>query len=175
MALSLEHKKTIVKEVADVAAKAHSAIAAEYIGLSSGKMTDLRARAREEGVYLRIVKNTLARRAFQSTDYECMAEAMRGPLVLAFSLEEPGAAARVIMDFAKENEMLAVRLISIGGQLLPASELERLAALPTKEQAISMLMATMNAPVQKLASTLNEIPSKLVRTVAAIRDQKEAA
>jgi large subunit ribosomal protein L10 len=175
MALNLNDKKAIVAEVAEVAAVAHSAIAAEYSGLSVGQMTELRAKARESSVYLRVVKNTLARRALQGTDFECMNEALIGPLVLAFSQEDPGAAARVIKDFAKENEKLEVKLVSIGGNLLAAGEIERLAKMPTKEQAISLLMALMNAPVEKLARTLNEIPTKATRVVAAVRDQKQAA
>lgn len=175
MALTLEDKKQIVSEVAAVAADAHSAIAAEYRGLTVEQMTDLRKKARAGGVYLRVVKNTLARRALEGTDFECMNEGLTGQLLLAFSQEDPGAAARVIKDFAKQNEKLNVKLVAISGQLLGASELDRLASLPTKEQAISMLMALMKAPVEKLARTMNEVPSKLVRTVAAIRDQKQAS
>lgn len=175
MALTLEDKKQIVSEVAAVAAYAHSAIAAEYRGLTVEQMTDLRKKARAGGVYLRVVKNTLARRALEGTDFECMNEGLTGQLLLAFSQEDPGAAARVIKDFAKQNEKLNVKLVAISGQLLGASELDRLASLPTKEQAISMLMALMKAPVEKLARTMNEVPGKLVRTVAAIRDQKQAS
>lgn len=175
MALNLEQKKTIVKEVAEVAESAYSAVAAEYNGLSSDDMTKLRAKAREQNVYLRVVKNTLARRALEGTDFECMNDSLVGPLVLAFSQEDPGAAARVIKDFAKENEKLEVKLLSISGQLLAATELERLASMPTKDQAISMLMALMKAPVEKLARTLNEVPGKLTRTMAAVRDQKQSA
>lgn len=175
MALNLDQKKAVVAEVAEVAASAHSAIAAEYSGLTVEAMTTLRVKARENNVYLRVVKNTLARRAFEGTDYECMSEAMVGPLVLAFSQEDPGAAARVISDFAKENEKLVVKLVSIGGQLLEAGDIKRLADMPTKDQAISMLMSVMNAPLEKLARTLNEVPGKLVRTVAAVRDQKQNA
>ncbi len=175
MALNLEQKKSIVAEVAEVAASAYSAIGAEYNGLTAEQMTELRAKAREGGVYLRVVKNTLARRAVEGTDFECMAEGMVGPLVLAFSMEDPGAAARVIKDFSKENEALAVKMVSISGQMLGAGELDRLASLPTKDQAISMLMALMKAPAEKLARTLNEVPGKMVRTVAAIRDQKQSA
>lgn len=175
MALNLEQKKSIVAEVAEVAGKAYSAIAAEYAGLTAEKMTALRAKARAEGVYLRVVKNTLARRALEGTDFECMSDGLVGPLVLAFSMEDPGAAARLLKDAAKENDKLVVKLIAISGQTLPASELDRIAKMPTKDQAISMLMSVMKAPVEKLARTLNEVPGKLVRTVAAIRDQKEAA
>jgi large subunit ribosomal protein L10 len=175
VALNLEQKKSIVAEVAEVAASAHSVIGAEYNGLTAAQMTELRAKARDGGVYLRVVKNTLARRAVEGTDFACMQEGMIGPLVLAFSMEDPGAAARVMKDFAKDNKALEVKLVSIGGQLLGAGDLERLASLPTKDQAISMLMALMKAPAEKLARTLNEVPGKLVRTVAAVRDQKQDA
>lgn len=175
MALNLEQKKAIVAEVADVASGALSAVAAEYRGLTVDEMTELRAQARSNGVYLRVVKNSLARRAVEGTDFACMAEGMTGPLVLAFSQEDPGAAARVIKDFAKDHDKLDVKLVSIGGKLLAASELATLAKMPTYEQAISILMGTMKAPIQKFVTTLNEVPGKLVRTVAAIRDAKEAA
>ncbi len=175
MALNLNDKKAIVAEVAEIASGAFSAIAAEYAGLSVGQMTELRLKARESGVYLRVVKNTLARRALQGTDFECMNEALSGPLVLAFSQEDPGAAARVIQDFAKDNAKLEVKLVSIGGKLLAAGDIERLAKMPTKDQAISLVMALMLAPVEKLARTLNEIPTKVTRVVAAVRDQKQEA
>ena len=172
MALNLEQKKAIVAEVAEVAANAYSAIAAEYRGLTVEEMTQLRAEARNSGVYLRVVKNTLARRAVKDTEFECMTDGLTGPLVLAFSQEDPGAAARVIKDFTKAEDKLKVTLVSIGGQMLAASELETLAKMPTYDQAISMLMSVMQAPVQKLAQTMNEVPGKLVRTVAAVRDAK---
>jgi large subunit ribosomal protein L10 len=172
--LNLEDKKSIVAEVNVVAADALSAIAAEYRGLTVEEMTELRVKAREGGVYLRVVKNTLARRALEGTDFECMNDSLVGPLVLAFSQEDPGAAARLIKDFAKEHDKLVTKLVSIGGELLAANDIERLASMPTRDQAISMLMAVMKAPVEKLARTMNEVPGKLVRTVAAIRDQKQA-
>lgn len=175
MALSFAEKEAIVSEVAEVAASAYSAVTAEYIGLSAEEMTDLRAKARSGGVYLRVVKNTLARRAVNGTDYECLQDSLTGPLLLAFSQEDPGAAARVLKDFAKENDKLVIKALSVSGQLLAASEIDRLASLPTKEQAISMLMSVMQAPIAKFARTLNEVPGKLVRTVAAVRDAKQAA
>lgn len=175
MALSLEQKKAIVADVAEVAAVAHSAVAAEYTGLSSNDMNDLRAEARKGGVYLRIIKNSLARRAMEGTDYACMSEVLTGPLLLAFSQEDPGSAARVLKAFAKTHDKLVVKALSVSGQLLPAGDLERMASLPTKEQAISMLMSVMQAPIGKLVRTINEVPGKLVRTVAAVRDQKSAA
>ncbi len=175
MALNLNDKKAIVAEVAEVASSAYSAIAAQYIGLSVEQMTELRVKAREQGVYLRVVKNTLARRAVEGTDFECMSDALVGPLVLAFSQEDPGAAARVIKDFAKDNDKLEVKVVSIGGKLLEAGDIEKLAKMPTKDQAISLVMALMLAPVEKLARTLNEVPTKVTRAVAAVRDKKQEA
>jgi large subunit ribosomal protein L10 len=175
VALNRDQKQAIIDEVAEVAAKAYSAVGAEYSGLSAAQMTTLRAQAREGGVYVRVVKNTLARRAVQGTEFECMQEALTGPLVLAFSQEDPGAAARVIQAFAKDNAKLEVKVVSIGGKLLDAKELDRLAKMPTKEQAIAMLMGVMKAPIQKFVRTLAEPHAKLARTIAAVRDQKQAA
>jgi large subunit ribosomal protein L10 len=175
VALNFAQKEAIVAEVAEVARGAHSAIGAEYRGLSVAEMTRLRVEARKSGVYVRVVKNTLARRALQDTDFACMSEGLKGPLVLAFSQEDPGSAARVMEAFAKEHNKVEVRLVALGGRLLAPSEIGNLAKMPTYEQAISLLMAALKAPVQKLAATINEVPGKLVRTVAAIRDAKEAA
>ncbi len=174
MSLTLEEKKTIVTEVAEVAAAAHSAVAAEYRGLTVGEMTELRTQARNGGVYLRVVKNTLARRAIKGTDFECMNDGLTGPLIIAFSQEDPGGAARVIEKFSKENKKLVVRLVSLGGKLLAPSDIKAVASLPTKDQAISQLMSVMQAPVTKLVQTMNEVPSKLVRVIAAVKDQKDA-
>ena len=173
MPLTLQQKQDVVSEVSQVATQAHSVIAAEYRGLTVGEMTELRNRARESNVQMRVVKNTLARRAFDGTDYACMSEALQGQMVYAFSMEEPGGAARVLKDYTRDNEKLVVKLIAFGGELLDPSEIKRLASLPTYDQAISMLMAVMKAPVEKLARTLNEVPGKLTRTVAAVRDQKQ--
>ena len=175
MALNLEDKKALVAEVAEVAATAQSVVAAEYRGLSVGQMTELRAKARKSGVYVRVVKNTLARKALAGTSFESVGPKLKGPLVLAFSKDDPGAAARVVKDFAKANEKLVATLVSLGGQVLPAKDLETVASLPTREQALSILLGTLKAPVQKFVSTLAAAPSKLVRTVAAVRDQKQGA
>ncbi len=175
MALRLDEKKAIVAEVSEVAAKAYSIVAVDYRGLTVGEITGLRKTARESGVYLRVVKNTLMRRAVEGTGFSCMREALKGPLMLAFSMEDPGAAARVIFEFSRENKKIAPRLVAIGGTLYGPSELERLSKLPTYEQAISMLMAVMKAPIEKFVRTLAEPNAKLARTIAAIRDQKEAA
>lgn len=175
MALRLDDKVAVVAEVAAVASKAHSAVAAEYRGLTVAQLTNLRKTARESGVYLRVVKNTLARKAVEGTEFACMQDGLVGPLILAFSLEDPGAAARVVSDFAKQNDKLVVRLVAVGGKQYGPSELERLSKLPTKDQALAMLMGVMKAPVEKFVRTLAEPHAKLVCTVAAIRDQKEAA
>ncbi|MBV8742874.1 MAG: 50S ribosomal protein L10 [Sinobacteraceae bacterium] len=175
MALNLEDKKALVTEVAEVASKAQSVVAAEYRGLTVGQMTDLRAKARTQGVYMRVVKNTLARRALAGTSFESVGPKLKGPLVLAFSKDDPGAAARVMKDFAKANDKLVATLVSLGGQVLPGSDLDRVASLPTREQALSMLLGALKAPMQKFVSLLNEPPAKLARTLAAYRDQKGGA
>lgn len=175
MALRLEDKKAIVAEVAEVAGSAYSAVAAEYRGLSVAEMTELRSKAREGGVYLKVVRNTLARRAVADTDFACMQDIFVGPLVLAFSKDDPGAAARVVKDFAKEHNKLIVKGVSVSGKLLPTEDLEKLAKMPTYDQAISMLMSVMQAPIGKFVRTLAEPHAKLTRTVAAVRDQKQAA
>ena len=175
VALSFAQKEAIVAEVAEVAKSAFAAVGAEYRGLTVGQITKLRVEARKVGVYVRVVKNTLARRALADTDFACMRDGLKGPLILAFSQEDPGAVARVAEAFAKEHDKFQVRLVAVGGRLLEPSKLGDLAKMPTREQALSMLLATMKAPVQKLAATINEVPGKLVRTLAAIRDAKEAA
>ena len=175
MRLTLEAKKEIVREVAAIAANAPSAIAVEYTGISVTEMTKLRQTARAAGVYVRVVRNTLARRALENTHFECMRDKLTGPLLLAFSHNEPGAVAKVIRDFAKGHEKLVVRVIALDNRLLQPSDIEALASLPTKQQAISMLMGLMQAPITMLARTLAEPHAKLVRTIAAVRDQKQAA
>ena len=175
MALTLEEKKAVVAEVSEVAKGAFSAVAAEYSGLTVEELTSLRVKAREDNVYLRVVKNTLARLALDGTDFACMSDRLTGPLILAFSQEDPGAAARVTKDFAKTHDKFEVTMLSVGGELLEATEIDKLARLPTRDQAISLLMAVMLAPTEKFVRTLNEVPGKLVRTVAAVRDQKQQA
>lgn len=164
MALNLDGKKAVVEEVAEYAAKAFSAVAAEYRGLTVTELTELRKTARKTGVYLRVVKNTLARRAIAGTEFECMQEKLVGPLILAFSLEDPGSAARLVNDFSRDHDKLIAKVVAIGGQVYDSSELKRLASLPTRDQGIGLLMSVMKAPV-----------GKLVRTLAAIKEQKEAA
>ena len=175
MVLKLEDKKAIVEEVAKVASTALSAAAAEYRGLTVSEMTSLRRSARSQGVYLRVVRNTLAIRAVQGTEFQCMAEGLTGPLILAFSKEEPGAAARVFRDFSKQCEKFKVKLLAIGGQSLGADQLEAMSKLPTRNEAIATLMRLMKQPVEQLVRTIAEPHTKFVRTLAAVRDQRQAS
>jgi len=174
MALTQTEKQAVVAEVAEVAGRALSAVAAEYRGITVSDMTELRARARESGVYIRVVKNTLARRAFAGTEFECMQDQLKGPLMLGFSESDPGAAARLFRDFAKENDNLKIAVAAVDGETIAASDIARLANLPTRDEALAQLMSVLQAPMVKLARTLNEIPGKLVRTVAAVRQSKDA-
>lgn len=167
MALRLEDKQKLVAEVSEVAATAESAIAAEYRGLSVAQMTELRSRARAEGVYVKVIKNTLARRAIKGTDFECLGEALQGPLMLAFSRDDPGAAARLVKAFSKENEHLVTKAVAVSGELYGAEDLGRLASLPTLDQARAMLLGVLQAPGGGLARTLAEAPAMLARALAA--------
>lgn len=175
MALNFEQKKAVVAEVAEAAGAALSAVAAEYRGLTVEEMTELRVKARQGGVYLKVAKNTLVRRAVEGTEFECIQEALTGPILLAFSMQDPGAAARLVKDYAKSHDKLVAKLVAVGGQVYDVSELERLAKLPTYDQAIAMLMGVMKAPIEKFVRTLAEPHTKLVRTFAAVRDAKQAA
>ena len=175
MALNLDQKKEVVAELANVAATAHSLVAAEYIGLTVSQLTELRKKARQSGVYLRVAKNTLVRRAVKGTEFECVEDALTGPMLFAFSKEDPGAAGRLIKDFSKANEKLKSKLVALGGQMYPGSHIDRLAALPTREQALSMLMGVMQAPITRFVRTLAEPAAMVARAVAAIRDQKQNA
>ena len=175
MAIRLEDKQQIVSEVNQAASSALSAVLADYRGVSVEDMTALRKNARENKVYLRVVRNTLLKRAVADTEFECIQEVLVGPTILAFSQEDPGAAARVLKDFSKENDDFEIKALSVGGQLMHASQIDVLAKLPTLDQARSMLMSVMLAPVTKLARTMNEVPSKVTRAVAAVRDQKQDA
>ncbi len=174
MALRLEDKKALVKEVNAVAGDSITAVAAEYRGLSVGEMTELRKEARSAGVYMRVVKNSLAKRAVEGTDFECMKDTLKGPILLAFAKEDPGAAARVIKKFAKEHDALQAVSLSAGGQLMPGSDLAKLAELPTMDQARAILLGVFVAPMSQLVRTLAEPPAMLARTLSA-RGEQEAA
>jgi large subunit ribosomal protein L10 len=175
MALNLEQKKVVVAELANVAATAHSLVAAEYAGLTVEQLTELRKKARNAQVFVKVAKNTLVARAVEGTDYACVKDALTGPMLYAFSKEDPGAAGRLIKEFAKANDKLIPKVVAIGGQMYPGSHVERLASLPTREQALAMLMGVMLAPITKLVRTLAEPAAKTARAVAAVRDQKAAA
>ncbi|BFM50277.1 50S ribosomal protein L10 [Marinomonas sp. THO17] len=162
MALGLEDKKAIVAEVSEVAKTALSAVVADSRGVTVSSMTALRKEAREAGVFVRVVRNTLARRAVEGTDFECLTESFVGPTLIAFSNEHPGAAARLLKTFAKENDEFEVKALAFNGELIPAGDIDRLASLPTYEEAIAKLMSVMQGAT-----------SKFVRTLAAVRDQKE--
>jgi|TARA_A100000164_G_scaffold291025_1_gene264392 large subunit ribosomal protein L10 len=173
--IGLKEKKAIVAEVNKTAGEALSAVMADYRGVSVEKMTALRKQAREAGVHIRVIRNTLAKRAFEGTDFACLSDALLGPNILAFSIEDPGAGARIFKEFAKENEAFEIKALSIGGKLLPADQVDVLAKLPTRDQALALLMSVMNAPVTKMVRTLNEVPGKVTRVFAALRDQKREA
>jgi len=175
VAIGLEDKKAIVAEVNEAAGGALSAVLADYRGVTATDLTILRKQAREDGVYLRVVRNTLARRAVDGTEFECIKDVLVGPTILAFSMEDPGAAARLLKDFAKENKEFEIKALSVGGELLGADQIDRLAKLPTRDQALGMLASVIQAPITKLVRTFNEVPSKVTRGVAAVRDQKKEA
>jgi large subunit ribosomal protein L10 len=175
VALNLDDKKAIVAEVNETAAQALSLVIADARGVNVTEMTALRAKARAENVQLRVIRNTLAKRAFADTDYACVEDVLVGPSLFAFSMEDPGAAARLFKDFAKENEEFEVKALSVSGQLLGSEQIDVLAKLPTLEQALGMLVGVTIAPVSKLVRTLNEVPTKTARVVAAVRDQKQEA
>ena len=172
MTLTLAGKKAVVEEVTTVASKAISAVVADYRGLTVNQMTQLRAAARNSGVYLRVVRNTLTRRAFEKTNFACLSDLLVGPLFVALSLESPGDAARLIKDFSKTFDKLKVKALSIGGKVYGAEQLDVVASLPTRDEAIAKLMFVMRAPIEKYVRTLAEPHAKLVRTIAAIKDKK---
>jgi len=173
--LKLEDKKAIVAELSEVAQKSVSAVAADYCGLSVSQMTQLRADARKANVIMRVYRNTLARRALEETTFACLLDSLTGPIVLLFSQDEPGAAARLLRDFlkAKENAALEVRALALDGQKLGPDQLKAVASLPSRDEAIAQLMSVMQAPVTKFVRTLKEPVAQAVRAFAAVRDQKQ--
>ncbi len=176
MALRIDGKKAIVDQVSDVAKRAISLVAADYAGLSVAQVDVLRNKAREHDVYVKVVRNTLARRALdETTSFGCVDSKLKGPIILLFAMTEPGAAAKVVRDFLKENVAMEVRAIVVDGELFPASELKSLASLPTKHEALSSLAGTMLAPVTGVALTINAVTAGLVRTLQAVVDKKQAA
>jgi len=174
LGLNLDEKKAVVAEVCAEIAKAQGIFVAEYRGLAVGSMTELRAKARKSGVYLRVLKNTLARRAVAGTPFEKLAEQMVGPLVYGIS-SDPVATAKVLNEFAKANEKLVIKAGAMPNAVITAKEVKALASMPSREQLIAQLLGTMQAPVAQFVRTLNEVPSRFVRTLAAIRDQRAGA
>lgn len=174
MSLNIDEKKAVVAEVTDVLSSAEATILAEYRGLTVAKMTDLRKNAREAGVYLRVVKNTLARRAVGGSSFECLQEHMVGPLAYAIA-EDPVACAKVMKNFAKDNDALVIKIGAMSGKLISEDEINALAKLPGREELLAKLMGTMKAPIQQFVATLNAVPSTFVRTLAAVRDSKQGA
>jgi large subunit ribosomal protein L10 len=175
VALNLEGKKAIVAEVNETAANALSLVIADARGVDVTAMNGLRAKARAENVQLRVVRNTLAKRAFAETDYACVEEVLVGPSLFGFSMEDPGAAARLFKDFAKDNKEFEVKALSVSGQLLESGQIDMLAKLPTLHEALGMLAGVTLAPITKLVRTFNEVPTKVTRVVAAVKTQKEEA
>jgi large subunit ribosomal protein L10 len=175
VALRLEDKKAIVADVSEHVAEALSAVVADYRGLTVTQLTELRKQAREQGVYLRVVRNTLVKRAVEGTDYECLSDKLVGPTIIALSVEDPGAAARLFKEFSKEHEKLEVKALAVGGKAYGPEDIDVLAKLPTRDQALATVAQLLQAPATKLVRTLNEVPGKLVRTLAAIKEQKEQA
>ena len=160
MALNLSQKQEVVAELADVAAKAHSLVAAEYAGTTVSQMTAMRKKARETGVYLKVVKNTLAVRAVAGTEFEVVQDKLVGPLLYAFSIDEPGAAGRLIKEFAKGNDKLQAKVVAVGGQLYPGSHVEVLASLPTRDQALAMLARVLAEPASMFARAIKAVADK---------------
>ncbi|MBC8271714.1 MAG: 50S ribosomal protein L10 [Pseudomonadales bacterium] len=175
MPLNLDDKKAIVAEVSETAGQALSLVIADARGVDVNDMNALRTKARAENVQLRVIRNTLAKRAFAETDYACVEDVLVGPSLFAFSMEDPGAAARLFKDFAKGNDSFDVKALSVSGQLLGKDQIDVLANLPTLKQALGMLANVTLAPVTKLVRTLNEVPTKVTRVVAAVKTQKEEA
>ena len=174
MGLSLNAKQEIVGEVSQVASTSTCLIAADFTGIGVSEMTQLRAKAREANVYLRVVKNTLIRRAVENTQFAGVSERVVGPILLVFAPEEPGTAARLLKDFRKEHQALTVKFISMDGRLLEADALDAIASLPTRDEALARLMGVMKAPITKLVQTLAAPQQKLVGTLAALREHKQA-
>jgi len=174
LSLNLEEKKAVVAEVSEQVSKAQAIVLAEYRGLEVGEMTKLRAQARKSGIYLRVLKNTLVRRAVDGTPFSGLAGNMTGPLVFGISTD-PVAAAKVLSDFAKTNDKFVITAGALPNQVMDAKGIQALASLPSRDELLAKLLGTMQAPVATFVRTLNEVPSSLVRALAAVRDQKQAA
>ena len=173
MALNISEKKDVVKEVSEIASSAQAAVAAEYRGLTVQELAELRSNARNLGVYVKVIKNSLANIAIKDTNFECMDPSLKGPLIFAFSKEDLGSAAKLVNDFKKENKLLKPVVVAVNGELVDVDKLSQIAALPTKDQAISILMSVMKQPVEKFVRTLVAPNTKLVQTISAYKVKLE--
>ncbi|WP_424947804.1 50S ribosomal protein L10 [Candidatus Spongiihabitans sp.] len=174
MSLSVDQKKAVISEVTEAIASAQAGILAEYRGLNVAQITALRTEARNAGVWVRVVKNNLAKRVIRGSDFECLTDHFTGPVIFSAS-EDPVSVAKVMAAFAKDNEKLKITAGAMNGALIDCAMIQRLSKLPGRDQLIARLMATIQAPIQKLAATLNEVPSKFVRTLCAVAEAKKAA
>jgi large subunit ribosomal protein L10 len=174
LGLKLEQKQAMVAEVAAKLAAAQAVIVAEYRGLDVGRVTQLRAKARKSGLYLRVLKNTLARRAVKGTPFEKLSDSMVGPLIYGIAAD-PVAGAKVLSEFAKDNERFVIKAGAMPNTVMSDKDVKALALLPSRDELLAKLLGTMQAPMAKLVRTLNEVPGKFVRTLAAYRDSKETA
>ena len=175
MPMRIDDKKIAVEELSEIANRASSAVAADYHGTSVSNLTQLRKTARESEVYLKVIRNTLAKKALSETKFSCLDKLLVGPTILAFSLGDPTSAAKIVNDFKKTNSNFKVKGLSLGGSLLELTKLSELANLPTREGALSQLMGVIKAPLTSFVSLLNGIPSKLVRSIEAVRQNKQEA
>ena len=175
MPMRIDDKKVAVEGLQEIANKAFSAVAADYHGTSVSELTALRQEARESEVHLKVIRNTLAKKALSDTKFSCFEDLLVGPTMLAFSLEDPTSAAKLVNDFTKINSKFAVKGISLGESLLELSKLSAIANMPSRDQAISQLAGLLNAPMNQFVNILNQVPSKLVRTLQAVKEQKETA
>ena len=173
MGLNLDDKKAVVAEISAEVAKAQAVIVAEYRGLEVGNMTDLRRQARKSGVYLRVLKNTLARRAVEGTPFSGLSQHMVGPLIYGIS-PDPVATAKLMNDFAKANDKLVIKAGAMPNVVISAAEVKALASMPSRDELLAKLLGTMQAPIAQFVRTLNEVPSRFVRTLAAVHDKKES-
>jgi large subunit ribosomal protein L10 len=174
LGLNIEQKKAVVAEVSAEVAKAQAIVVAEYRGLEVGNMTELRREARKSGVYLRVLKNTLARRAVSGTPFEKLTDQLTGPLIYGIS-PDPVATAKLLDQFAKGHDKLVIRAGAMPNAVISAKEVKALASMPSRDELIALLLGAMQAPVAQFVRTLNEVPARFVRTLAAVRDKQQAA
>ena len=173
MPLRIEDKKLLVEELNAIANSSVAGAIADYSGLNVTEITELRTKARESGVFLKVVKNTLSKRAFSDTSFECLTENLKGPIIIALSKDDLASPARLFKSFGKDYEQLKTISLAIDGHTFPASELDRIAKLPTKQEAYSIIARLMQAPIEKAVRTLKEIPTKFTRMTVAVKDDKE--